>query len=419
MVLVLPFLLNRVLSQSDYAVWVLGFQAALYVPMFGLGIHQLLNRAIALHLACDEHGLLQRKLVSALVIVGTLAASAFIFVLISAPFVTQIAHAQAEYNVVIQQVWLKTGGAASLGLFALFFFGCFGGQQRYEWENIFKAIISMGFIALVLWAISLGKIITPDVLASLYCVVMGTGLLFLIWRFFAQNQLRILSLKDWHLPTAKSYLRGMYGLSVWQIGILMVSGFDLWIVAKANFAAVPGYAIALSFLTFVSGSAAAMLGPCLPRFAAELGKANHGQFVQIFVAYQTKLILLIGGLLIVLILLPSELWDVLLKDSAATFNLVFPILLAATCLRLITLLYSLAVIAANVQHRIIFSPLLEGVVNLVSSIALAHWLGAIGVAIGTLIGAIICVLFAALYNISRTVDAVPISALTMMYPWKT
>ena len=162
-----------------------------------------------------------------------------------------------------------------------------------------------------------------------------------------------------------------------------------------------------------------MLGPCLPRFAAELGKANHGQFVQIFVAYQTKLILLIGGLLIVLILLPPQLWDVLLKDSAATFNLVFPILLAATCLRLITLLYSLAVIAANVQHRIIFSPLLEGVVNLVSSIALAYWLGAIGVAIGTLIGAIICVLFAALYNISRTVDAVPISALTMMYPWKT
>jgi O-antigen/teichoic acid export membrane protein len=418
MVLVLPYLLNRVLSQSDYAVWVLGFQASLYVTMFGLGIHQLLNRAIAHHLARGEYEVLNRNLISALVIVASLAASAFMFVLISAQFVTQITHAQAEHNAVIEQVWRKTGGAASLGLFALFFFGCFGGQQRYEWENVYKAIISIGFIALVLSAIGLGQIITPDVLASLYFVAVIAGLFFLSWRFVAQTQLCIPSLKDWHLPTAKSYLRGMYGLSVWQIGVLMVSGFDLWIVAKVDFAAVPGYAIALSFLLFVSGSVSAMVGPCLPRFATELGKANYGQFVQIFVAYQAKLLLLLGSLCIVLISLPSQWWTDLLMESAPSFNQVFPILLLATCLRLITVLYSIAVIAANVQHRIIISPLVEGVINLVSSILLAYWFGAIGVAIGTLLGSAACVLFAAFYNISRTVSAVPITALKMMYPWK-
>jgi len=59
-----------------------------------------------------------------------------IVAIISAPFITQITHAQTEHNAVIQQMWLKTGEAASLGLFALFFFGYFGGQQRYEKERI-------------------------------------------------------------------------------------------------------------------------------------------------------------------------------------------------------------------------------------------------------------------------------------------
>ena len=65
MVLVLPFLLNRVLNQYDYSVWVLGFKVALYVPIFRLGIYQLLKPPIAQHLARDEHELLQLKLASA------------------------------------------------------------------------------------------------------------------------------------------------------------------------------------------------------------------------------------------------------------------------------------------------------------------------------------------------------------------
>ena len=418
MVLFLPYLLNRVLSQADYAIWVLGFQVAIYVPMFGLGIQQLLNRAIAHHLARDEHEHLHRNLASSLFILIVLAGAALLFVFVSAPFVTRITDAQGASNLMIERVWLKVGGAASLGLFSLFFFGCFGGQQRYEWENIYKAIISVGFIALIICTLGFGLTITPTLLANLYIVSIGCGLLFLIWRYAMQRELPVLRLRDWHMPTVKSYLRGMYGLSVWQIGVLMFSGLDLWIVAKIDFAAVPGYAIALSFLAFVNGAVAALAGPCLPRFAAELSKSECGIFKSIFIPFQSRVLLLLSGLFACIILCPSALWTFLLRESAPSFNLVFPILLLATCLRLVTLLYSLAVIAANVQHRIILSPLVEGVVNLTSSVILAYWFGAIGVAIGTLLGAIACVLFTALHNMRRTAEEVPLTALNMLNPWK-
>ncbi len=418
MVLFLPYLLNRVLSQADYAIWVLGFQVAIYVPMFGLGIQQLLNRAIAHHLARGEHEHLHRNLASSLFILIVLVGAALLFVFGSAPFVARITDAQGASNLMIERVWLKVGGAASLGLFSLFFFGCFGGQQRYEWENIYKAIISVGFIALIICTLGFGLTITPTLLASLYIVSIGCGLLFLIWRYAMQRELRVLCLKDWHMPTVKSYLRGMYGLSVWQIGVLMLSGFDLWIVAKVDFAAVPGYSIALSFLVFVSGTVAALVGPCLPRFAAELGKPDYGSFKPLFLSFQSRVILLVSGLFITLFFCPSALWIFLLKNSAPSFTLVFPILLFATCLRLITLLYSIAVIAANAQHQIVLSPLVEGVVNLISSVVLAYCLGPIGVAIGTLLGSLASVLFTALRNIELTAQAVPLRALNLLNPWR-
>lgn len=418
MVLVLPYLLNRILSQSDYAVWVLGFQAALYVPMFGLGIHQLLNRAIAHHLARDEHDQLHSNLASGLGIVMILAILAFCFVLIGSQFVTQIANADAGQDLGIESVWMKVGGAASLGLLSLFFFGCFGGQQRYEWENLYKALISIGFITLILGALTMKIALTPNLLSLLYLATILIGLLFLAWRFSSQAQLQLPKPSDWHSPTAKSYLRGMYGLSVWQIGMLMVSGFDVWIVAKFDFAAVPGYAIALSFLVFLSGSISAIAGPSLPRFAAELGRPQHGRFKQLFLAHQKKLITLIGLLLVILMAMPDSLWYYLLKDSAATFNQVFPILLLATCIRLMSVLYALAIIGANAQHRIVLSPLLEGVINLVGSIGLAYYLGSIGVALGTLLGSFICLAFHALYNVPRTADVIPLTPLSLIYPWK-
>jgi O-antigen/teichoic acid export membrane protein len=340
-------------------------------------------------------------------------------VLIGSLFVTQIGQANAKQDLGIAQVWLVVGSAACLGLWSLFFFGCFGGQQRYEWENLYKAIVSIGFITSIFGSLLFGFSINPSNLSQSYFAAICTGLIFLICRFAKQSQLRIPTIKDWHFPTIKSYMRGMYGLSIWQVGILMVSGFDLWIVAKVDFAAVPGYSIALSFLVFLSGTIAAIAGPFLPRFSAELAQTNHGQFKSLFLSYQGKIMMLIAVIFIGLFALPYSVWLMLLKDSAPTFNLVFPILLLATCLRLMTLLYALSVIAANAQNRVILSPLLEGVINIASSILLAYWLGPIGVAIGTLIGSVACLSFHALYNIPRTTDVIPLTPLSLIYPWKT
>lgn len=417
MVLILPYLLNRLLSQQDYAIWVLGFQAVLYVPMLGLGIHQILNRTIAHSLALGDFSQLQRQLGSGFLLVLLLASMVGTLVWVSSPYVGLLSGASSGADQQIGLVWRTIGSGASVGLLSLFFFGCFGGQQRYEWENAYKAMIALGFLSLVWWADIQAITLTPLTLAFAYVMVIGGAMTLLVWRFIYSDVFSWRMLKQWHFPTVKSYLRSMYGYGVWQIGILMVSGLDLWIVARVNFAAVPGYAIALSFLVFLSGSISAIAGPCLPLFAAHLAKADQSAFVVLFLVWQKRLLVLVAALCTLLWFTPNAFWQFLLQDSAPIFTQVFPILLLASCLRLSTLLYSLAILSANLQHRIVLSPLVEGLVNLACSVLLGLYIGVIGVALGTLLGALVCLALHALYNIPRTADKIPLTPKALIAPW--
>jgi O-antigen/teichoic acid export membrane protein len=417
MVLLLPYLLNRLLSQEDFAIWVLGFQVVLYVPMLGLGIHQILNRTIAHSLALGDFTQLQRQLGSGFVLVLFLAFLAGTLVWFSGPYVGLLSGASSSTDQQIGMVWFIVGSGASVGLLSLFFFGCFGGQQRYEWENAYKAMIALGFLSIVWWADIQTITLTPIMLAFAYMLVIGCALAFLVWRFIYSDAFGLQMLKQWHFPTIKSYLRSMYGLGVWQIGILMVSGFDLWIVARVNFAAVPGYAIALSFLVFLSGSISAITGPCLPLFATHLAKADGSTFLQHFLVWQKRLLVLVIVLSVLLWCTPNSFWQLLLQDSASIFTQVFPILLLATCVRLMTLLYSLAILSANLQHRIVFSPLAEGLVNISCSVLLGLYMGVTGIALGTLLGALVCLLLHAFYNIPRTADKIPLTPQALIAPW--
>jgi peptidoglycan biosynthesis protein MviN/MurJ (putative lipid II flippase) len=65
------------------------------------------------------------------------------------------------------------------------------------------------------------------------------------------------------------------------------------------------------------------------------------------------------------------------------------VLVGAQLIRLTMMPYALIGFSAGEQSRMLLSPLAEGVVNLVCSVVLAHIMGATGVALGTMVGAIV------------------------------
>jgi O-antigen/teichoic acid export membrane protein len=64
--------------------------------------------------------------------------------------------------------------------------------------------------------------------------------------------------------------------------------------------------------------------------------------------------------------------------------------------------YSVALIGTGQQRLVILAPIMEGVTNLIASVVLGYLLGAIGVAYGTLCGAVVGVLANMFYSMPRT-----------------
>ena len=82
---------------------------------------------------------------------------------------------------------------------------------------------------------------------------------------------------------------------------------------------------------------------------------------------------------------------------------ILQVLVAANIIRLVGLPYATLVVGTNQQHLVMRAPITEGVVNLLVSIWAGRAFGAIGVAIGTLVGAFFSIGFHVLYSMPRTV----------------
>ena len=88
---------------------------------------------------------------------------------------------------------------------------------------------------------------------------------------------------------------------------------------------------------------------------------------------------------------------------------ILAVLIVANIIRLIGAPYSIVLIAAGQQSYIKVSPLSEGITNLLASVVLGLHYGAIGVALGTLIGSVVSIGSHLWYSMPRTRLAIDFS----------
>ena len=92
------------------------------------------------------------------------------------------------------------------------------------------------------------------------------------------------------------------------------------------------------------------------------------------------------------------------QTYASHATILLQALVAGNIIRMTVTPYVLAMIGSGEQRRVILTPLMEGVTNLIFSVFLARSFGAVGVAAGTLIGAMVGLVGNLLYNMPRTTE---------------
>jgi O-antigen/teichoic acid export membrane protein len=387
----LPSILVRHLTAPSFDAWSVALQLAAVVNVFQFGLQVAVGRYVAFHTAGGESKLRAEIANTALAALWLLAGLAVVVVLLAAwllpvwvPGMPEALLRDARLAMVI----LGTGLA--IGLPATAAAGIYTGLQRNEIPALFVVVSRVGIaVAVVLLALSGAGIVA---IASAYAAIIAATA-FAQLRFAAANLPEFAFRRERVTRAAgRELVSYCTSMTIWSMSMLAISGLDAVIAGHFDFRWAGYYAVAASASALLVGLQAAVLQPFVAIAASMHSRGERRRLGALLVEttyLNTLLFLLIGVLLIVLGGPVIALW--LGADFGARALPVVQVVLAGMLLRQTLAPYATFLLGTGEQRLVVWTPLYEAAAKIAASIALAAWIGPLGVALGTVIGAIVCI----------------------------
>lgn len=401
-VLILPSILVRFLDKQTYATWILILQVGVYISLFDNGIQSVIGRFVGRANELNDQELMRRTLSSAACILSVAALIASIAVLILAWQFNVFFKGAPNSVLPDARIGLVIIGISmSIILPASTFAGAFLGLQK----NKINAIAAIAGKFVTTAGIASAAFRGEGIIIMALWIAIGNILQCLIF-FIAASRYKIYRLIHRTCVSGKSiheFIRFCYAMFATQLGAILISGLDIPIVAAYDFHSAGYYAIAATVGNMLGVPLGAIIGPLIPVAAgmsAMRTPKKMGDSLIRVARYANAILCLLTFPLLQGLYLFLQVW---VGYSYASHVFVLAIILVlAQFIRLLLLPYAAMGFSVGQQHRMLISPLGEGIVNITCSIVGAIWLGAIGVAIGTLVGAIAGVVLHFIISMPRT-----------------
>jgi len=401
-VLAVPPFLVRVLSRDAYSAWSLLMQWVLWVGFLDFGLQIAVARFVA---HADELNQTEERDAVTSTAFALLSIACGVALGLIALLAWQFPHVFSKMPVHLRQegrvALLVMGGSFALGLPAAVFPAVFIGLQR----NNIPAALSIGHktvtavlvIAAAIKHYGLGIMAAAVALSNVGFYIAS----WLAWRRWASGvRIRFSAIRK---QCARRIAAYSSALTVWNGAMLLISGIDLSVVGIFDYRATAAYAVAATLTNVVAQTQGAIFAAFLPASAVLSARGDNGKLGAMLLSstrYGCATLLLMGLPLLIGGNLILNIW--VGPEYAAQGTAILQVLVVANIIRLISLPYSTLLLGTGQQHKVILSPIAEGITNLIASVAGAYLLGAIGVAIGTLIGSFVNVGFHFVYNMPRT-----------------
>ncbi len=389
--LLLPTFLAHKLSVKTYSAWVLILQMGAYVGYLDFGVQTGISKYVAEFEARNDTKSSSMRASAGLLIMIAASVLGVALTLVLAWHVPDLfiemppsLYADVRLSLVF------IGLSLSFGLVCSICSAIFLGLQRFGIPMGISLVNRVLYTAVILGAVFLhSRLAVMGLLVAAVNVL--TGLLQVVaWRRLASHVQ--LSLRGIDRDVIKKMLTYCSTLAVWTVGMLCVSGLDVTIVGRYDYAQTAFYSIATMPTNFMISIAGAALGPFLPTASALAVHRTAGQMGEILskATRYTSILLIVSGIP----LLVGGYWVLRLwVGPAYAVHTVgyLRILVLANIVRNTCLPYSSMLIATDSQNVAIAGASAEAIVNVVCSAYLAHHIGAIGVAYGTLLGSFVSV----------------------------
>jgi O-antigen/teichoic acid export membrane protein len=389
--LLLPAYLTHHLPVTTYAAWVLILQLAAYVSYLDLGIQTGVSKFVAEYAARNDPAGAGRHASAGLVLMLLAGFSGVLLTFILAWQVPRLFSAMPAnlYRDVRISV-LLVGSSLSFGLVCAVYSAVFLGLQRYWIPMTLSILNRASFVAVVVAVVALhGSLAAMGVAVAL--VNVSTGILQVAaWRKKAAHIRVSQKLVDRNVLANMARYCSMQ--SIWTAGMLCVVGLDVTIVGHYDYAQTAYYSIAAlptSFMLLIISSAMNPLMPATSALSTQRSPSEMGELLAKFTRYTMVLLLLTALPLLVWGFPILRIW--VGPEYASHTILYLRILVLANVIRSLCAPYATLIIAMDRQEAAIATAISEAVVNLGSSVYLAGHFGAIGVALGTLLGSFVSI----------------------------
>lgn len=385
--LVLPALILRSLPKGEFAVWILILQIATYVALLEAGLQVTVGKFVAQEVARDRIRDRDSYFLAGMVLLGGCAVIGFavigVFALGFPVFFPKIPVSQLS---LARESLLYVGGSAALSLPAAAATGVFIGLER----NSVPAILIGGgrLLQCVITAAVAANTrhIIPTAMAFGFVSLLITLSQFIAVKFISPKITP--STKHLSRPVFKNLVSYSATLSLWTAAGILVTGLDIPIVARFDFPAVTPYALSATLIAVFVGLASLLFNALLPRVSA-LVALNREAEVRDLLLNSTRLccaIVVVAGLAgyygseqVLRLWVGNE-----MAKSAAP---IVKLLIIANAVRMPLIPFSLVLMGSGFHVLARYTPIAEGLSNVVTSLFLASMMGSIGVAIGTIVGA--------------------------------
>jgi O-antigen/teichoic acid export membrane protein len=384
----LPAYLTHHLPAETYGAWVLILQLSAYVGYLDLGVQTAVSRYIAEFEAKQDYAGRDRCASAGLVI--TLGASALggvlaIILAWQVPAVLRSMPHALDHDVRLGVLFVGVSLSASLATSV--FVAIFLGLQRYQIMMVITITSRLLFGAVICAAVASHSGLAAMGAAAASVNILTALLQVAAWRRLAPH-IRV-SLRIVDVQMLKKLLKYCAALTVWSACMLFVSGLDITIVGHYSYGETAYYAVAASPTSLMLMIVGALMGPLLPATSAmsvQRSSQQMGSVLTRSTRYATIVLLLIGLPFLVAGHFILRLW---VGPVYAAHSVQFlRILIIANIIRNLCAPYATMVVATCRQWVATAAAVTEGLVNLASSIWLAQHIGALGVAVGTLLGAV-------------------------------
>jgi O-antigen/teichoic acid export membrane protein len=395
---VLGFVLSRTLRKNAFDNWTLLLGVASWLQLLDLGLTSAVHRFVGGTNDPIRHGQIVangKKLLR-----GPTWAAAFAVILLSHKVTTVFPSTTHEPRAGAALLALCLPAIIGVRLLpaSAYFLAVFR-VKTIAYINLVVRVVQLGA---VFFAASGGSELTAIGLAYSLPPLAGS---ILVWALFRREvpktDLAGRTSADATFGYSARIRTHVRGTLVWSGAGVFVASVDTSIVGRVDQASTGTYGLALGIALFVGGLHGAILSPMIARIASLAESPRDAGVWLLMAARKSNLIMTAMTVSVVILSIPLS---AVLPDqfSKRLFVQILLVLELAFFLRLLGAPYASAVVGTGEHNKVVLSPLLEALTNVLASIFLGLEFGAIGVAAGSLVGSVVSIGMHLFHNIPRT-----------------